>query len=227
MKYQEIMKGLKSLSNPKIVEGMSRFGIKGETMYGVSIPNLRTMAKKIGKDHSLALELWKSGIHEAKILASMIDDPQLVTEKQMEEWVKTFDSWDVCDQTCMNLFDKTDFVYKKISEWNSRKEEFVKRTAFTLMACLAFHNKKAADQDFVKFFPIIKREATDDRIYVKKAVNWALRQIGKRNKNLNKLAIENAYEIKKIESKSAKWIASDALRELTSKAVQKRLINKN
>jgi 3-methyladenine DNA glycosylase AlkD len=216
MQYDEIIKQLKSLSDPEAVAGMARFGIKSEKTLGVSIPNLRKIAKKTGKNHPLALQLWDSGIHEARILAGMVDDPEMVTEEQMESWIKDFDSWDVCDQCCLNLLDKTEFAYQKAIEWSERSEEFVKRTGFVLMAQFAVHDKKASDEDFMQFFPIIKREATDKRNFVKKAVNWALRQIGKRNLNLNDKAIEIAKEIQQLDSKSAKWIASDALLELTS-----------
>jgi 3-methyladenine DNA glycosylase AlkD len=202
---------------------MACFGINSNNTYGVSIPNLRKMAKEIGKNHELAQQLWESEIHEARILASMVDDSKMITEKQMEDWVKNFDSWDVCDQVCMNLFDKTKFSYTKINEWSKRNDEFIKRAGFALIACMAVHNKDIKDKDFIKLLPIIKRESTDDRNFVKKAVNWALRQIGKRNINLNKEAIKTAKEIQKIDSKNAKWIANDAIRELTSKNVQKRL----
>ncbi|HLA50017.1 MAG TPA: DNA alkylation repair protein [Thermodesulfovibrionia bacterium] len=219
----DILNKLKSLSNPKAVAGMARFGINPENTYGISIPNLRKMAKQIGKDHTLAHHLWALGIHEARILAGMIDVPEVVTEKQMEQWVKEFDSWDVCDQVCMNLFEDTSFAFKKAIAWSRRKEEFIKRAGFVMMARLAVSDKKTEDKQFEKFLPIIKRESNDERNFVKKAVNWALRQIGKRNRRLNKKAIETAKEIQKINSKSAKWIASDALRELTSKAVQKKI----
>ncbi len=226
MQYKEVLEKMKSLSNPKNVEGMARFGINPKNTYGVSIPNLRKMAKEIGKNHELSQQLWKSGIHEARILACMIDDPKMVTEEQMEKWVKDFDSWDVCDQVCMNLFDKTTFTYDKVIEWSKRNEEFIKRASFALIASMAVHNKKIKDEHFIKLLPIIKREATDDRNFIKKAVNWALRQIGKRNINLNKEAIKTAKDIQKIDSKTAKWIASDAFRELTSPAIQRRLESK-
>ena len=222
-RYDEIVRKLKSLSNPKAVAGMARFGINPDNTYGVSIPNLRKMAKEIRKDHNLAQQLWSSGIHEARILAGMIDEAEIVTEKQMEGWVRDFDSWDVCDQVCMNLFEDTPFASKKAVAWSKRKEEFIKRAGFVLMARLSVSNKKADDKQFEKFLPIIKRESADNRNFVKKAVNWALRQIGKRNLRLNKKAIETAKEIQEIDSKTAKWIAADALRELTSKAVQKRI----
>ena len=153
----------------------------------------------------------------------MIDEVEKVTEKQMDSWIKDFDSWDVCDQVCMNLFDKTPFAFKKAVEWTKRDKEFEKRAGFALMACLAWHDKGSPDNKFIKFFPAIKKESPDERNYVKKATNWALRQIGKRNLSLNKAAIKTAKEIQKIDSKAAKWVAADALRELTSKAVQKRL----
>lgn len=223
MNYNDILKKLKSLSDPKAVEGMTRFGINSKNTYGVSIPEIRKLGKKIGKDHKLAQQLWSSEIHEARILACLIDRAEDVTEGQMEKWVKDFDSWDVCDQVCMNLFDKTKFAYSKAEEWSKRKEEFVKRAGFVLMASLAVHDKKAKDENFLNFLPLIKRESTDDRNFVRKAINWALRQIGKRNKNLNKEAIKIAMEIQKIDSKTAKWIASDAIRELTNKSILKRL----
>ncbi|MFC2012990.1 DNA alkylation repair protein [Chloroflexota bacterium] len=226
MQYAEIIKKLKGLSNPKAIEGMARFGINPGNAFGISVPNLRAIAKEAGKDHALAQQLWASGIHEAKILAGMIDDPKMVTEEQMESWVKDFDSWDVCDQCCMNLFDKTSLAYGKAVEWSAKEEEFIKRAGLAMMACLAWHDKTADNKQFEPFFPIMKREATDNRNFVKKAVNWALRQVGKRNFALNKEAIATAREIRKIDAKSAKWIAADAIRELTGQAVQDRLQNK-
>ncbi len=217
MTLREIITQLKKNSNPKDREGMARFGINPKYALGVRVPVLRNLAKKIGKNHKLTQDLWKTKIHEARILASMIDDPKMVTEKQMEQWVKEFNSWDLCDQCCMNLFDKTPLGWKKAMEWPKRKEEFVRRAGFSMMACLAWHDKKAKDKDFLKFFPIIKKYSTDERNFVRKAVNWALRQIGKRNKNLNKEAIKLAKEIQKINSKTAKWIAYDAIKELTGK----------
>jgi len=220
---KEILKELKSLSDPKALEGMARFGININNTYGVSIPRLRAIAKRVGKNHELAQELWASGIHEARILAGMVDDPEMVTEKQLDRWVSEFDSWDACDQCCSNLFGDTRFAYKKAFEWSSREEEFVKRAGFVMMAVLAVHDKNANDEEFMKFLPVIKRKSVDERNFVKKAVNWALRQIGKRNSKLNRAAVKATEEIEKMNSKSAKWIASDALRELTSYAVRKRL----
>ena len=223
MEFKEIIKELESLSNPKDVEGMARFGINPKKAYGVRIPELRRIAKETGKNHELAQKLWKHGYTETRIMASIIEDPKLVSEEQMENWASEFDSWDVCDQCCINLFRKTPFAYKKIFEWNSRNEEFVKRAAFTLIATLAVHDKKANNSKFEELFPLIIKESNDDRNFVKKAVNWALRQIGKRNNTLNEKAIGIAEEIQKQDSKTAKWIANDALRELKSEKVQKRL----
>ena len=216
MTYEEVIKKLKKKANRKNVEGMARFGIASTNTLGVSIYDLRPMAKEIGKNHRLALRLWKSGIHEARILASYIDEPAKVTEGQMEDWAADFDSWDVCDQVC-ELFGKTPYAYKKIVDWSKRKEEFVKRAAFALIAEMAWHDKEANDNQFKRLFPHIIRESIDERNFVKKAVNWALRNIGKRRPGLKKEAINAAKEIQKIDSKSARWIAADALRELNSK----------
>lgn len=212
------------MRNPKNVEGMARFGIRPKTrVLGIPIPETRKLAKQIGKNHELARKLWDSRIHEARILAGFIEEPAKITEKQFEKWVKGFDSWDVVDQVCSSCLDKTSFAVKKIFELAKRKEEFVKRTAFTLICCLTVHDKKMSDKEFTNFFPLIKKTAADERNFVKKAVNWALRQIGKRNKNLNKKAIVLAKEIQKINSKSARWIANNALAELTGAQIQKRL----
>ncbi len=227
MRCEEILKRLKSMSNPANVAGMARFGIKTDHACGIAVPVLRKMAKEVGKNHDLALELWGSGVHEARLLAGMIAEADKLTEAQMEKWVGDFDSWDVCDQCCMNLFDKTSLAFSKAVEWSGRDEEFVKRAGFALMAALAFHDKKATNKDFSQFLPIIKRESTDERNFVKKAVNWALRQIGKRNLTLNKLAIKTAKEIQKLDSKAARWIAADAIRELESEQVQKKLRGKS
>ena len=223
MQYNDIIQKIKALADPEAMKGMARFGINPENTYGVSIPNLRKMAREIGADHTLAQQLWASGIHEARILAGMVDKAEMVDDLQMEQWVKDFDSWDVCDLCCCNLFDKTKFAYQKAESWSQREEEFVKRAGFVLMAALSVHDKTATDEELLKFMPIIKRESTDDRNFVKKAVNWSLRQIGKRNLNLNKIAIKTAREIQQIDSRSARWIAADAIRELTSEAVQNRL----
>jgi 3-methyladenine DNA glycosylase AlkD len=223
---ERVLEHLKSLANPENVAGMARFGINPENTYGISIPVLRKIARQVGKDHGLAQDLWDSGIHEARILACFVDEAAKVTAAQMDRWVADFDSWDVCDQCCGNLFDRTPFAYQKALEWSDHQEEFIKRAAFALMAYLAVHDKKAPDSRFEAFLPIIVRESDDERNYVKKAVNWALRQIGKRSRHLNALAVETAEEIKRINSKVARWIASDALRELTSDKVQAKILGR-
>jgi 3-methyladenine DNA glycosylase AlkD len=205
---------------------MERFGIQTSMALGASIPQLRILAKKTRTDHELAQKLWKTGIHEARILASMLDDPSKVSEDQMERWARDFDSWDVVDGCCGNLFDKTEFAIRKAHEWSKRKEEYVKRAGFVLMAEMAVHDKDLSIKTFLDFLPIIVREASDERNFVKKAVNWALRQIGKRNANLNTAAIKTCWQIKDSGSRAGKWIAADALRELTSAPVKNKLANK-
>jgi len=223
---EEVLEKLKAKARPDQLEGMARYAIVGEGRLGVSVPEMRKIAKDSGKDHRLALELWKTGIPDARIVAGMVGEPDKLTEKQMEDWVKDFDSWDVCDQVCMNLFDRSPLVIKKIRDWADREEEFVKRAAFASIASLAIHDKKAENDKFINLFPMIKDGAADERNFVKKAVNWALRNIGKKNPGLNRAAISLAKEIQQMDSKAARWIANDALRELESDAVQQRLRKK-
>jgi 3-methyladenine DNA glycosylase AlkD len=220
---KDVLDKLQSKARPEQLKGMAKYGITVEQRLGVSVPDMRKLAKEIGRDHKLALDLWRTGIGEARIVAAMVDDPNKLTEEQMEDWVKGINSWDVCDQVCMNLFEKNQLAWKKIVDWSEREEEFVKRTAFSLIACLAWHDKKASDEKFIELFPVIMRGATDERNFIKKAVNWALRNIGKRNLNLNEAAINIAKEIKRLDSKAARWIAADAIRELESDAIQSRL----
>ncbi|MEW6716390.1 MAG: DNA alkylation repair protein [Chloroflexota bacterium] len=223
---EEVMEKLRAVAKPENLAGMNRYGMTVEKRLGVSVPEMRRIAKEVGKDHGLALELWKTGISEAMMIASMVDVPKEVTEEQMEEWVIDFNSWDVCDQVCMNLFEKVPFVWKKIRDWAEREEEYVKRAAFALIACLAWHDKEIEDQAFVNLMPVIKAGATDGRNYVKKAVSWALRNIGKRNVKLNRIAKQVAEELGEVDSPSAKWVALDAIRDLNSEATQRRLSGK-
>jgi 3-methyladenine DNA glycosylase AlkD len=227
MTLEQIVGNLKALANPDNVAGMARYGISVEGCLGVSVPVLRKMARQIGRRHDLAEELWQSGIHEARILAGLIDDPVLVTAKQMERWVLDIDSWDICDQLCSNLFGRTGFALEKAAAWSSRPETFVKRAGFVLMASLAVHDKGANDAVFASLLSLIAREAGDDRNFVKKAVNWALRQIGKRNQTLNLLAVKTARNIREMDARSARWIAADALRELTDEISWYRWQNSN
>jgi 3-methyladenine DNA glycosylase AlkD len=220
----DILDQLNTLADPANVQGMAHFAMSVDRRLGVPVPEMRRIAKAAGKDHAAALELWATGIAEARIVASMIAVPAQLTEEQTEAWVQDFDSWDVCDQVCMNLFEKSPLARRKIDEWSSREEEFVKRAAFALLACLAWHDKRATDEELIAFLSVIERGATDERNFVKKAVNWALRTIGKRNRRLNQAAIETAREIQGLDSKAARWIAADALRELESEKIQQRLI---
>lgn len=220
---EEVVKRLKRMGDPRAAEGAARFGIRVSKVLGVSAPNLRRLAKEIGNDHALAGRLWTTGIHDARVLAALIDDPAQVTPRQMERWAADFDSWAVCDAACCCLFDRTSYAWDKAIEWTGREPEYVKRAGFVLMAALAVHDKKAPNERFEAFLPLIIRHANDERNFVKKAVNWALRQIGKRSRRLNRLAIQTAGQIKQIDSWPARWIASDALRELTSDKVRDRL----
>lgn len=208
------------------VEGMARFGIRPKIVYGVSKPQLDEAAKKIGTNHELGEQLWETGIHEARLLGVLISDSEKVTAGQMERWVRDFDSWDVCDGSCCHLFAVAKPAWKKAFEWSSRKKEFEKRAGFALAAYLAIHDKEASDAPFRQYLKVIEREAWDERNFVRKAVNWALRNIGKRNEALNREAIRCAERIKKGGTRAGRWIASDALRELRSDAVQSRLRRK-
>lgn len=210
----QLVEKLKAFGTPEHLEGMVKFGINANKTLGVSIPNIRSLARG-RRDHQLALDLWATGYHEARILAAFVDDPVQVTPDQMDTWTADFVSWDVCDQACISLFDKTPHAVKKALDWSGRQEEFVKRAGFALMAALAWHDKKAPDEEFLQFLPIIIRESSDGRNYVKKAVNWALRQIGKRNPVLRQAAIKTSREIQATGTPAGRGIAADALRELT------------
>jgi 3-methyladenine DNA glycosylase AlkD len=215
---------------------MARYGINVENAFGVSIYELRKVAKRLGTDHELALALWDTGNHEARLLACFVDNPEAVTEEQMEAWARDFDSWDICDQATTSLFDLTKHAWTKAHEWAARDEEWVRRAGFALMAGLAVHDKAATDRAFTTLLPLIERAASDERNFVKKAVNWALRNVGKRNRALNDAAIACAEKIRASANKraggdrggdpgarSARWVATDALRELRSDKLQGRL----
>jgi 3-methyladenine DNA glycosylase AlkD len=213
------------MASPDNVRGMARFGIKTRGTLGVPMPALRRLGKELGTDHALSSALWKTGIHEARILAALVGEPERLTRRQADAWVRDLDSWDVCDQLCMNLLDRTPFAYEKAAEWSRRTGEFEKRAGFALMAVLAVHDKAAPNSKLAAFLPMIEREATDDRNFVRKAVNWALRQIGKRSPGLKRKAVAAAKRIAKLDSRAARWVARDALRELegVKKTVKKKL----
>jgi 3-methyladenine DNA glycosylase AlkD len=220
---EEILAKLASSGSRRNVQGMAKFGMSSAGRLGVPVPQMRRLAKEIGRDHRLARALWKTGVPEARIVAAMVGEPDKVTEAEMDRWVRDIDSWDVCDQVCMNLFEKAPFARARIRQWSTREEEFVKRCAYSLLACLAWHDKAAPDSDFIAMLPVIVSGATDDRNFVKKAVSWALRTIGKRNARLNAAALATAREIRQLDSRAARWIASDAIRELESDATRRRL----
>ncbi len=224
LELDTVLQALKSLADPAAIAEMERFGINSEKALGIHYTRLYEIVKTIGKNHTLALQLWQTGIHEARILAGYIEDVSMIDEKQMDEWTQGFNSWDVCDLITSELFDRTPFAYDKVFEYSQAQPVFVKRTDFVLIAALCMHDKSAPDEKFIQFLPIIQREAVDERNFVKKAVNWALRSIGKRNPALNEKAIETARLIQAMDSRSARWIASDALRELTSEKIQQRLL---
>jgi 3-methyladenine DNA glycosylase AlkD len=214
-----IIKLLRSWRDPKNVAGMARFGISAKGTLGVAVPKLRGLAKDIGKNNALAVGLWETGIHEARLLATMIADPASFSSATADAWTDDFDSWDTCDQACMNLYRWTPFAWEKIGKWAKSDEEFVRRAGFALIAALASGDKKADDGKFIALLSLIKKHSADERNFVRKAVNWALRGIGKRNMKLNAAALRTAKEISRIDSRAARWIASDAMRELTDPKV--------
>lgn len=221
-----VLRELKEVADPRVREKMAYFGVNVPKACGISTPVLHSFAKHIGKDHQLAEQLWQSEIHEARILASLLGEPQKVTSAQMDRWARDFNSWDVVDASCCYLFASAAPAWDKIHEWSSRAKEYEKRAAFSLAAYLSYKDKDAPDARFEKFLKVIEREAHDERNFVRKAVNWALRNIGKRNLALNRAAIAMAEKIRNQDSSPARWIAADALRELKSDAVQNRLHKK-
>lgn len=222
----ELLARLRRLGDPRNVAGMARYGIHARHVYGVPLGRLRGLAREIGKDHRLAPRLWATGVYDARLLAVLIEDPARVSRRQMESWAKGFDNWAITDGCCLHLFARTPFAWDKAREWSARREEFVKRAGFTLMAVLAVHDKRGPDAAFLALLRLVEREAGDERNGVKKAVNWALRQIGKRNLALHRAAVRTAMAIRRQGTRSARWIASDALRELQSGAVRERLRRK-
>jgi 3-methyladenine DNA glycosylase AlkD len=221
-----VLRELRGLADPKVRAKMEYFGVQVPKAHGISVPVLHQFAKRIGKDHWLARQIWATGIHEAKILAALIGESEKVTAAEMEQWARDFDSWDVVDAVCCYLYAHAKPAWDKVAAWSRRREEFVKRASFSLVAYLSYKDKRAPDERFARFLRVIEREAHDERNFVKKAVNWALRNIGKRNKRLNREAIRAAERIRGQGSRAARWIAADALRELRSVAVQKRLQRK-
>ena len=219
----QVLAKLHALENRDRLKGKAQFGINVENALGLTMPEIRGIAKTVTKNHELAESLWQEGLHETRLIASMIDHPKWVTENQMERWVLDFNSWDVCDQTCGELFDRTPFTVQKIHDWSAREEEFVKRAGFVLIAWQSVHDKTRDDQDFLHYLPLIERESKDPRNFVKKAVNWALRGIGKRSAVLHRPALALSETLASSDDKTARWIGNDAARELKSEKVLKRL----
>jgi len=218
-----ILAELKSISEPAYLEKMAHFGIDISKAYGIRVPNIRALAKQMGKNQALSLLLWETGIHEARLLATFIGDYKQVDEAQINAWVNDFDSWDICDQACSNLFVKTPYFVSKVLAFSQAEAVYVKRTGFVLMAAAAVHLKKEPNETFLSFLPIIEWEAYDNRNFVKKAINWALRQIGKRNAALHPYAVQAASNILAQNNKKANWVALDALRELQNEKVLEKL----
>jgi 3-methyladenine DNA glycosylase AlkD len=221
-----VLDELKTLANPKVRAKMAYFGVHAPKAHGIATPLLHALARRMGRNHRLAEQLWSSEIHEARILAALIGEPDKVTVKQMERWARDFASWDVVDAACCYLYASARPAWRQVEVWSRRKEEFVKRAAFSLLAYLSYKDQAAPDARFEQFLRVIEREASDDRNFVRKAANWALRNIGKRSLRLNRAAIRTAERIRMQGSRSARWIAADALRELRSDAVQQRLRRK-
>lgn len=220
---ESVVATLKRLANKQTLDGMARYAIPSANAFGVPVNVMQTLAKKLGRNHQLAADLWETGWYEARMLACFLDEPERVTAAQMERWCRDFDSWAICDTACFALFDRTPHAWRKVEQWASRDEEFVKRTSFALMACLALHNKTADDEWFAECLPLIERAADDDRNFVKKGVSWALRSIGRRSLELHRAAVALAQGLAISKEPSARWIGKDALRDLKKPAVIKRL----
>ena len=223
-RVRDVLASLKKRGTKANRDGMARYAIVAPKSFGVSVGTLRDMAKRLGRDHDLALALWDTEWYEARMLTSFVDEPARVTAAQMDRWAKDFDNWAICDALCFQLFDRTPHAWRKVDQWSARNEEFVKRAAFALLASLALHDKAVADQPFLRTLPLIERESTDDRNFVKKGVSWALRSIGRRNRELNDAAIETARRLIESPAPAAKWIGRDALRDLTSGPAQRSIL---
>ena len=202
---------------------LTRFGITAKKAFGVSMANIQVLAKETGRSHELAAALWDTGWYEARMLTSFVDEPARVTPAQMDRWCRDFDNWGICDTVCFHLFDRTPHAWAKVAQWCDKREEFVRRAAFALLACLALHDKQAGDERFVESLPLIERAATDERNFVKKGVSWALRGVGRRNATLNTAAVAVAQRLADSPHAAARWVGKDALRELTSPAAMRRL----
>ena len=223
MDKNEVLAWLKRRGTRRTVKGMARYGIEAKRAFGVPMGTLGSLSKRIGKDHALALGLWESGWYEARLLAALVGDPDRLTRRQMNAWASSFENWADCDTACFKLFDRTPFAWEKARQWSGSPREFVKRGGFALMACLALHDKEAPDKKFLAFLPVIERGARDERNFVKKAVSWALRSIGRRNRALNAATLAVANRLVLSEEAAARWVGKDAVRELSSSKVRAQL----
>lgn len=225
-KAAEVVNSLKRLGSPEAKEQMKRYGTYTEKAFGVPVSQMQAIAKKLGRDHQLALDLWETGWYEARMVAAFVDEPERVTAAQMDRWCRDFDNWGICDTVCFHLFDRTPHAFGKVDQWAGRKEEFVKRGAFALLACLALHDKQAADKQFMDRLPLIEQAATDERNFVKKGVSWALRLIGRRNPELHGAALALSERLAASANPAAKWIGKDAVKDLSSAAAKKMVTRK-
>jgi 3-methyladenine DNA glycosylase AlkD len=223
MDKNEVLEWLERRGTQRTVKGMARYGIEAKRAFGVPMGTLLSLSKRIGKDHALALALWESGWYEARLLAALVGDPERMTRRQMNAWATSFENWADCDTACFKLFDRSPFAWEKARQWSGSPRLFVKRGGFALIACLALHDKAAPDKKFLAFLPVIERGARDERNFVKKAVNWALRAIGRRNFELNAAAVAVANRLALSEAAAARWVGKNALRELSSSKVRAQL----
>lgn len=217
----EVLSWLERRGTRRNREGMARYGIVADRVFGVSVGTLQQLARRVGRDHHLALSLWETGWYEARMLTAFVDEPERVTSGQMDRWARDFDNWAICDTVCFHLFDRTPHAWRKIAPWSRRRDEFVKRAAFALLAGLALHDKVAGNEPFLRALPLIEREAADDRNFVKKGVSWALRVLGRRNRALNAAAVETSRRLAASSAPAARWVGKDALKELTSPKVRR------
>jgi 3-methyladenine DNA glycosylase AlkD len=219
---EAIVAELKRLAKKSVRDGMLRYGIPNDNAFGIRVGTMQKLAKRLGRSHKLAAELWATGWYEARMMAAFVDEPDQVTPAQMDRWCRDFDSWAICDTVCFHLFDRTPYAWDKIKPWARRKDEFVRRAGYALLACLALHDKQAEDESFVPFLPLIERGATDGRNLVKKGVSWALRGIGRRSAGLHAPAVAVAKRLAESTEPAARWVGKDALRDLTRPAVIRR-----
>ena len=223
IRVKDVLASLERRGTKRTRDGLPRYGIHTTKAFGVPVGTIQQIAKKLGKDHDLALALWDTGWYEARMLTAFVDEPERVTAGQMDRWVRDFDNWGICDTLCFHLFDRTPHAWRKVTQWSTRREEFVKRTAFALLASLALHDKKTADAPFLKGLELVERAATDERNFVKKGVSWALRLVGRRNQALNEAGVETSRRLADSDDRTARWIGRGALRELTGPVVRKKL----